>query len=237
MDCDHSDGIIYTERLTSELTSFNLDNKAKSREVVEKPARARKEKGQTKRSGASRASNAVFKENRRLNAERYWAGRARGNRSTHEKKPWRQNAPTKQESSSNILLRDSKGRRLDPPLNPPSTALVAEVEKARYCNEYHLKGFCKFDRRDCKFRHEAKDERGAYRKLRLEEKEALRCLARRSFCVKRTSCDDPGCFASHRCPNHNRKPAGGRCSFPASMHFERSEPVNLPGEHGWGSTL
>ena len=218
-------------QIVSESLRCNEKAKRGNIETVGRPDGRKTQEMRLRASRTTPAAGAVFRENRRLNAERY--RREDNARSPCQRILWRGDAPRKPRSSSSIVPRDSKGRRLDPPLNPPSPGIVTEVEKAKYCNQYHLKEFCQFDRRQCKFRHEARDERGHFRRLNPEEKEALRCLARRSFCVKRTSCDDPDCFASHRCSNHDKKPEGRRCSFPASMHFEDSEPVNLPKEQRW----
>lgn len=121
-----------------------------------------------------------------------------------------------------LILRDAKGRRLDPTLKV-SESLVDSIEGGRLCNNFHLKGQCPF--RKCKYLHFLRDEKTQEeRLLTAEEKETLRSMARRSPCKHGTTCNDPHCYAGHRCPNHTDK-SGVQCSFPESMHFVVAEPV------------
>lgn len=120
------------------------------------------------------------------------------------------------------ILRDAKGRRLDPPLEIHES-LVESIEGGRLCNNFHLKGRCPF--RKCKYLHFLRDEKTQEeRLLTAEEKETLRSMARRSPCKHGTTCDDPQCYAGHRCANHIEK-VETKCSFPESMHFVVAGPV------------
>ena len=114
------------------------------------------------------------------------------------------------------IVRDGQGRRLDPPVDVPAASLE-KVERLHLCNNYHLKNDC--GKAKCKYLHLIPDRgTGSLRGLTPVEKEALRLIARRSFCRNDTSCNDPHCYAGHRCVNHIKWKQG--CSFPISMHFE-----------------
>ncbi|KAG8527169.1 uncharacterized protein KY384_008599 [Bacidia gigantensis] len=120
------------------------------------------------------------------------------------------------------IIRDEHGRRLDIPTNYKEE-LINQLDNGRLCNNYHLKGNCAYPK--CKHLHQVPviegNPHGPKRNLTSDEVETLRYIARRSPCRNRTSCNDPRCFASHRCPNHVEK---GRktCGFPVDMHFEIS---------------
>ena len=175
------------------------------------------------------AARSVYRDNRRVNARAL---------SIHQMEVWnphlglwyRQiqpfNVPRRQMTqppSSNPILRDSQERRLDPPLNA-STEIVDQIEQMRLCNNYHLKGECRFPK--CKHLHGVPDAHsGLLRDLHASEREALRVVARRSYCRNGTACSDTRCYAGHKCANHITK--GHRdCSFPDSMHFEETIPVS-----------
>ena len=114
------------------------------------------------------------------------------------------------------ILRDNRGRRIDPAL-VVHESLMDSIEGGRLCNNFHLKGRCPFKK--CKYLHYLRDEKTQReRLLTTEEKETLRCMARRSPCKHGTACDDPHCYAGHRCVNHTEK-GSIQCSFPESMHF------------------
>ena len=123
--------------------------------------------------------------------------------------------------SKTTILRDARGRRIDPALEVHAS-LVDSIERGRLCNNFHLKGRCPFKK--CKYLHFLRDEKTQQeRLLTAEEKETLRCMARRSPCKHGTACDDPHCYAGHRCVNHVEK-GGIQCSFPESMHFMVAGP-------------
>ena len=126
--------------------------------------------------------------------------------------------------SKPIVYRDLRGRRLDAP-HKPSLHLVDQIEGMRCCNNYHLKRHCPFLK--CKHLHNFYDRAtGRWRDLTEEETETLRFIARRSPCRNGTSCNDAYCYAGHRCLNHIIK-GKKECSFPDSLHFEETAPVNV----------
>lgn len=131
-----------------------------------------------------------------------------------------------------FILRDAKGRRLDPTLEV-SERLVDSIEGGRLCNNFHLKGRCAFKK--CKYLHFLRDDTTQEeRLLTAEEKETLRAMARRSPCKHGTTCSDPHCYAGHRCANHTEK-GGIQCSFPDRMHFVVAEPVTSESRKAsWG---
>ena len=175
--------------------------------------------------------NAVYRDNRRANAEAsaLVIHETRRNPTAFSSYQNRQShmSPTETECPSvrmmqGVILRDRHGRRLDPPVSA-SEGLIERVAGMRLCNKFHLKGHCSFSK--CKHLHLIRDAvTGEFRHLNQEENQALRIIARRSFCRHRSSCNDPGCFAGHRCVNHIKK--GRReCSFPEELHFEETAPV------------
>ena len=159
----------------------------------------------------------VYTRNRRCNAESSLAAQStvlRQVRSEGHVSAMLDSKPT--------ILRDAEGRRIDPALEVHES-LMDSIEGGRLCNNFHLKGRCPFKK--CKYLHFLRDEKTQQERfLTTEEKETLRCMARRSPCKHGTTCDDPYCYAGHRCANHIKK-GDIQCSFPESMHFVVVEPV------------
>lgn len=171
----------------------------------------------------------IYRENRKANSKA--TALQQGTLPPIGTQPFRRNSSVStvrrpQYISTPIIPRDVQGRRIDPPLKP-SLQLLDQIEGMRICNNYHLKRHCPFQK--CKHLHKIPDgTTGRGRDLTDEEMETLRFIARRSPCRYGTLCNDPYCYAGHRCLNHiikGRKP----CSFPDNLHFEEMAPVNVSG--------
>lgn len=107
-----------------------------------------------------------------------------------------------------IILVNADGLRVDCPL-PVKTAKATNtlhqktvVGGRRYCNMYHLYGYCVGD---CGYDHEH---------LTPAEKLVIRHRLRREKCHERGHCRDARCYYGHHCSC----PQVWKCSFPANMH-------------------
>ena len=103
------------------------------------------------------------------------------------------------------IVRDNRGRRIDPPVFHNS--LVEKVAERKWCNNFHLKSFCKFP--NCEFKHGSIDE---------AQLNALYYVARQAPCRWGSACNDPYCFAGHHC-SHQPCLQGKKCKFPISLHY------------------
>ncbi|KAL9128037.1 MAG: hypothetical protein Q9217_003201 [Psora testacea] len=223
--------------------SFKAKNKQRT-ESLDTPSRSKVHDVENRE-----ATNLVYGENRRANLRDRKEAEARQQRGgdlgppaqgastgqnvnlrvTREAKPSDQisnagQSQAQQEIPARSIPRDKQGRRLDIPLEY-TVSLVDRMEKLHLCNNYHLKGHCTFPK--CKHLHMWDG-----RELNAEEKQVLRIIARRSPCKYKNRCQDPECYAGHRCTNHTEK-GNHECSFDECLHFENSQPASRPeSEHG-----
>lgn len=109
-------------------------------------------------------------------------------------------------TSKNGVLRNANGQRIDSPLKY-SVTLVSELKPRKLCNRFHLLGDCSYD--PCQHTHGAK--------LKPEQLNALRYIARLTFCSWGSECEDESCLSSHSCP---LTPCtwGRECKFPRELH-------------------
>lgn len=105
------------------------------------------------------------------------------------------------------VLQNSRGQRIDEPINPLQTLLYAQKNK-KLCNAYHIMGECPYT--ECTFVHgNALDEKGL---------EARRWIARLTPCRSGLLCRDGKCFLGHQCPDKACQRTGKNCRFPKELH-------------------
>ena len=90
--------------------------------------------------------------------------------------------------STNTILRNSKGQRVDAPLAKPFAGMMNAIKARTFRNIYHLVGVCSFS--NCK--HEHGD------KLSPKQLAALRSLTMMNTCSGNSYCDDEECYAGHK---------------------------------------
>jgi hypothetical protein len=105
-----------------------------------------------------------------------------------------------------IVLRNSKGQRVDSQLRYTSTDVSILIKK-KLCNPYYLRGRCPYVK--CSHPHNEK--------LSSKQLEALRHIARLSHCNSGLECRDAFCIYGHQCPFEGCT-GGAACRFPRVMH-------------------
>lgn len=92
-------------------------------------------------------------------------------------------------TSNKGVLRNANGQRIESPLKYSPT-LVSELKPRKLCNRFYLLGDCPYD--PCQHTHGAK--------LKAEQLNALRYIARLTFCSWGSECEDENCLSGHSCP-------------------------------------
>lgn len=108
--------------------------------------------------------------------------------------------------STNTILLNSKGQRVDAPLAKPFAGMMNAVKARTFREIYHLVGVCSFS--NCK--HEHGDE------LSPNQLAARRSLTMMNTCSGNLYCDDEECYASHKCVHPGCKAVEFR--FPCEMY-------------------
>ena len=107
---------------------------------------------------------------------------------------------------NNAVLRNANGQRIDSPLRYSPT-LVSDLKPRKLCNRFYLLGDCSYD--PCQHTHSAK--------LKPEQLNALRHIARLTLCSWGSECEDESCLSGHSCP-WNPCLWGRDCKFPKELH-------------------
>ena len=101
------------------------------------------------------------------------------------------------------------GKRVDSHTWMPENILnTIKLRRPKLCNNFHLKRQCPYGH-TCGYSHEW---------LCDMELMVLREVAKEQPCRNGSGCDDPDCYAGHRCTLKHK--AGEQCRFPREMHFE-----------------
>ncbi|KZL77892.1 CCCH zinc finger DNA binding protein, partial [Colletotrichum tofieldiae] len=118
-------------------------------------------------------------------------------------------------SSMTIPLRDvnrnKAGQRVDPPLSYAQQDFIV-MKNRKMCNSFHLTGRCPYREAWGKCSHEHGQSPS------LKELQALRAVARQSYCHSGLACSDPSCVFGHQCPREDCNGASCRHKFPLELH-------------------
>ncbi|KAK6812464.1 hypothetical protein RU639_011866 [Aspergillus parasiticus] len=114
-------------------------------------------------------------------------------------------------SNRNLAVcKNAAGQRVDPPLRYSTRENVDSLKQRKLCNPYHIVGSCPYGE-NCNHDHVSR--------LRPQQVEDLRYIARLRVCPRGISCVDESCVCGHRCPRENcLGPGYNGCKFPKIMH-------------------
>jgi hypothetical protein len=118
------------------------------------------------------------------------------------------------------IFRNRFGQRIDPFLEA-SDALKTAVRVNRLCNEFALRGHCRWSNSHqsaCRFQHRLISE---------QELVALRVLARQLPCINGTGCRDSSCFYGHNCTK-DYYCLRRACKFSPAQHLLSKKIVDIP---------
>ncbi|KAF7592318.1 hypothetical protein BBP40_000374 [Aspergillus hancockii] len=108
------------------------------------------------------------------------------------------------------VCKNTAGQRVDSPLRYSSKENVDALKQRKLCNPFHIVGSCSYGEK-CNHDHSSR--------LRPQQVEDLRYIARLRVCPKGLGCEDENCVSGHRCPRENcMGPGYNGCKFPKVMH-------------------
>jgi hypothetical protein len=108
------------------------------------------------------------------------------------------------------VCKNAAGQRVDLPLRYSSKENVDALKQRKLCNPFHIVGSCSYGE-NCNHDHSSR--------LRPQQVEDLRYIARLRVCPKGVWCVDENCVCGHRCPRENCiGPGYNGCKFPKVMH-------------------
>ncbi|KAK1990890.1 hypothetical protein LX36DRAFT_591686, partial [Colletotrichum falcatum] len=109
------------------------------------------------------------------------------------------------------VYRNRAGQRVDPPVRYSQQDFIAMKNK-RMCNSFHLAGKCPYMEKWGRCSHEHGQSPSP------KELQALRAVARQSYCHSGLNCNEPSCLFGHQCPREDCNGAGCRHNFPLQLH-------------------
>ncbi|KZL72545.1 ccch zinc finger dna binding protein [Colletotrichum incanum] len=109
------------------------------------------------------------------------------------------------------VYRNKAGQRVDPPLSYAQQDFIM-MKSRKMCNSFHLTGRCPYREAWGKCSHEHGQSPSP------KELQALRAVARQSFCHSGLACRDPNCVFGHQCPREDCNGASCRHRFPLELH-------------------
>ncbi|WDK21143.1 hypothetical protein CGRA01v4_12432 [Colletotrichum graminicola] len=109
------------------------------------------------------------------------------------------------------VYRNKAGQRVDPRVSYSQHDFFIMQQK-RMCNSFHLTGRCPYKETlgRCSYEHGQSPSP--------KELEALRAVARQSYCPSGLNCNDPNCLLGHQCPRDDCNGTSCRCKFPLHLH-------------------
>ncbi|KAL4982433.1 hypothetical protein BDW68DRAFT_192148 [Aspergillus falconensis] len=110
-----------------------------------------------------------------------------------------------------LVCLNARNQRVDSPLKTSPKEAVAAIKRRKFCNQYHILGYCHHMTTYGSCSHEHGPE------LSKQELNDLMCIARSTPCYSGLMCRDVDCISGHRCPYHERC-TYPECRFPKDMH-------------------
>ncbi|KAL3441081.1 hypothetical protein BJX65DRAFT_289306 [Aspergillus insuetus] len=110
-----------------------------------------------------------------------------------------------------LVCLNARNQRVDSPIKTSSKEALAAIKRRKFCNQYHLQGYCHNTATYGSCPHEHGPE------LTGQELNDLMWVARSSPCYNGLSCRDVDCISGHRCA-YGDYCTHKECKFPKELH-------------------